>query len=64
MRKKIGTLSQSDVHKLAKKADSWVASAKGRKVLEKALQNSEKTVEKLSEDRFVDPQSLRTPLNI
>ncbi len=64
MRKKVNVLSQGNVQDLAEKAIALVASDEGRDALKKAVQQADETTAKLSEARFVDPQSLRIPLNI
>lgn len=51
-----------DIKALAVKAEEWVTSKGGKEVLEEALRQAESTSSKLSTDRIVDIQTLRTPL--
>lgn len=63
MRIKKGNLTPRELRKLGEDAKKW-ASKDGRSALKKALSRAHATTSLLSEERTVEPQSLRMPLNL
>jgi len=45
-------------------AEQWVSSTDGQRTLEETLKRVNETVSQLSDERFVDSQTLRMPLSI
>jgi len=64
----MGKKSQFEVmmspEKIAKAAEKWVSSTAGQRVLEDTLKRINDTVDQLSNERFVDSQTLRMPLSL
>ncbi len=49
---------------IAQDAEKWVSSTAGQRILEETLKKINETVTQLSNERFVDSQTLRMPLSI
>lgn len=60
------TLCEANVapDKIAKAAEKWVSSTAGQQVFEDTLRRINETITQLSNERFIDSQTLRMPLSI
>lgn len=64
MRNELKDMSDKKIKALAKKANRWVASKKGRRKIEKALRRATETCRQLDKNRKISIKDWHRPMTI